>query len=65
MDVVNKREAECAEAIWREVYEDDPLKIINDDGLAPPPTPGTSYMEDETDEEIPTSDYLNELTDGV
>ncbi|OXA56131.1 Radial spoke head protein 3 [Folsomia candida] len=63
VDIVNTREAQFAEGIWREVYEVDPFKKYDREGTVPPPTPGTSLMgesdEEEVDRVIQSSDYLN------
>lgn len=61
MDVVNNREAQYAESIWREMIESEPYqKYGNSDRTAPPPTPGTSLNEgDSGEDDIGITDYLN------
>jgi hypothetical protein len=50
-DVVNMREEQFAEALWKDAYEN--FKRYKEGGhlMDPPPTPGTSLAEDESEEE--------------
>lgn len=59
--VVTEREAECAAAMWKEVYREDPIRLVTQEmnsNLVPPPTPGTSVYatDDEEMEEIDNVD---------
>ncbi len=54
--VVSEREAQCAAAMWKEVYREQPMRIFTQDvdspNIVPPPTPGTSdFASDEEEDE--------------